>query len=772
MSKALGKYKSEYQDIIYLELNNKNDIYTAYNKKDKRDVTLKIINKEIFKDINLLREKLNKEIEIVNQCKSDNILDIYKILDTESNFILEQEFYETNMHEYITDNGPLSMNKNFFKQIAKEMAKALKIIHDRKIIHRKIKSSSIFLKDKNGKYQIKLGNFFEAIYTKNNKSEPLDSFYYTAPEIINGDKYDEKSDLWSIGITLYDMYFGDLPYGYKPSKMKIIKALSSKDNFHYEKSNIPILDYIFDGLLKLNPKERMSYEELFDIIFNYDFMDKNAKYIKKIIEEKKNNTNKEEINDSPLILKENQNIESNNKNELILRENKNKEINNQNKIVNPSLILKESKNKESINENEINNISSENKINEINNQEKVKSLSESKNIEFNQEKEINIKYIEIKKNNNQKEKYNNIIYYDEDKANNELLYKICNYFEQETPGAFIFCPNFESFKIIKEEIKKEKKNNNKIVFNLITKRRSFPKINDIISKDNEFAKCIEHKCIYCHKPIKYEIFGGENINICNHKGEAVDFIHETSNEKISPYKINDLITYDKFSKKYHSKFDEIIKYLSNLNKENDKKYFNELEKFIKNKKENELEMKKNVLLNGFYNISNDNFLNVFIKNHLYKDLNNFIGNDLIIEECIAFITGRVMNLFLDYSSINKKKYNWKKDKIYMGINLKLSELLQFERVKGSIQFPNFIIFYEKKELAEKFANRKQSIQYYKDNLKFSVIFILTKKKKYYDGINIEDFMKEKAILFLPFDRLELKNIVFDFSNFTADIYLE
>ena len=199
MSKILGKYKGEYEDIMLLETNNKNDIYEGYNKNDKRDVTLKIINKEKFKDVNLLREKLNKEKQIIKSCKSVNVLDIYRVLETDNNFILEQEFYETNMHEYIMDNGPLNIiNKEFFKKIAIEMAKALQILHGNKIIHRKIKSSSIFLKEKNGKYEIKIGNFEQAIYFNENKSEALDSFYYTAPEIINGDKYDERfMELWS-----------------------------------------------------------------------------------------------------------------------------------------------------------------------------------------------------------------------------------------------------------------------------------------------------------------------------------------------------------------------------------------------------------------------------------------------------------------------------------------------------------------------------------------------------------------------------------------------
>ena len=107
----------------------------------------------------------------------------------------------------------------------------------------------------------------------------------------------------------------------------------------------------------------------------------------------------------------------------------------------------------------------------------------------------------------------------------------------------------------------------------------------------------------------------------------------------------------------------------------------------------------------------------------------------------------------------------------MGTNLKLSELLQYERKKGNvIQFPNFNIFYEDKKLAEKKAKREQSNQYYQDTLKFSVLFILKNGGQNISGINFGN-NNEKAIVFLPIARLELKDVKFDFNNHTADIYL-
>ena len=680
MSKILGKYKGEYEDIMFLETNNKNDIYEGYNKNDKRDVTLKIINKEKFKDVNLLREKLNKEKQIINSCKSVNVLDIYRVLETDNNFILEQEFYETNMHEYIMDNGPLNIiNKEFFKKIAIEMAKALQILHGNKIIHRKIKSSSIFLKEKNGKYEIKIGNFEQAIYFNENKSEALDSFYYTAPEIINGDKYDEKSDLWSFGITLYDIYFGDLPYGYKPSKIRIIKALSNKDNFKYEKSNIPLLDKIFDGLFQFDPKERMSFEELFNIILKKDFMNKNEIYEKK-------DSIKEFLRSSSLI-----------------------------------------------------------------------SLRKSKEITYKLE-----------------EKHNNILYYDENKKFPKSRLKDCNSFEEEISGAFILCSNMDSLQSIKEEIKREYKKNNKIIFNLITTGSTFENIiNNYISNDNEFANCIANKCIYCSNLLRYDNIKNnyKNIihnNIYNDKDNIIKYIHNTSNDKISPFKINELITYAK----YYSKFDAICQFLNGFNEEKyQQKYFKDLENFLeKKKKENKLKNDKYMLFHGFKNIITNNNLNIFI-DIIYEDLNNFITEEQNIEECIAYFTAKIINRFIYYGINKNRYYNFEKNEIYMGTNLKLSELLQYERKKGNvIQFPNFNIFYEDKKLAEKKAKREQSNQYYQDTLKFSVLFILKNGGQNISGINFGN-NNEKAIVFLPIARLELKDVKFDFNNYTADIYL-
>ena len=275
MSDVLGEIAEEYEDIYYFEKIIYMNIYKAFNIRSEKLVTLKIIDKEKFKNYNKYRER-----EIVNLCKSANILEIYDCFETEKNFIVEQESYEYNLFEYIKENGPAQDYLPFFKGVFLEVAKALKLIHEKGVMHRCIRTNHIFLVNSDNedyddlKNSVKLGGFNFAIYIRDNKSEPLDTIFYTAPEIINGEQYNENCDLWSFGITLYQLYFGKFPYGFKPSKYMVIKLISDEEDFKYEKTDLPALDDIFNGLLQINPKKRLTLEQFFDLVFNYDFMDK------------------------------------------------------------------------------------------------------------------------------------------------------------------------------------------------------------------------------------------------------------------------------------------------------------------------------------------------------------------------------------------------------------------------------------------------------------------------------------------------------------------
>jgi len=123
---------------------------------------------------------------------------------------------------------------------------------------------------------IKLGNFGCSIYIQDNISEPIGTILYCAPEIIKSIEYDEKCDLWSLGITLFEIYFGVFPFGYEPKISKINNIIYGNEEFLYNRSNIPTLDILFHRLLVIDPKDRMTFDEFFDFVFKEGFMEESV----------------------------------------------------------------------------------------------------------------------------------------------------------------------------------------------------------------------------------------------------------------------------------------------------------------------------------------------------------------------------------------------------------------------------------------------------------------------------------------------------------------
>ena len=413
MNSILGNYKyinDKTEEAIIFET-NKAKFYDAYNIAFNRKCVLKVIDKKKLEDgdFDFLMEQINNEEKLTKICNSQNTVNFYRRLENQEFIVFELESCSQDLNHYKLENGELKYEKTFFKQIILDIAKALKTIHDKGIMHRDIKPSNIFIKYENEKEKIvKLGDFGCSIYIKDNTSEPIGTILYCAPEIIKNVEYDEKCDLWSLGITLFELYFGLFPYGNNPTISRIKSIIYGKKKFLYNRTNIPTLDILFHRLLVIDPKYRMTFDEFFDFVFKEGFMEEDVVFpkYKSLYEE---------------ILKE--------------------------KIVEYKIIFKQES-----------TLTDEQQ--EKANVDKILSFVEGEHLP-------DIMNFSNGSANGQK-RFNNILYYGENKTHIEEIILDSNIFERVTPGAFILCTSLESVDLVKKEIVKQIIKNRKMSFNLIT----------------------------------------------------------------------------------------------------------------------------------------------------------------------------------------------------------------------------------------------------------------------------------------------------------------
>ena len=463
----LGQYKNDYKIIQIMKKDLIFIIYKAINLFDGRCVCLKVYNKNKLKigDFDYFIEQIQKEEEIVKLCKCQNIVNIYKKIENQSFIIFEMDSWDFNLDDYYIKKKIGFFDEKSFEKILSEITNALKVLNGNGVMHRDIRPSNLFaVKEINNSYHYKLGGFEHSIYIKDNTSEPVGSYFYAAPEIIKNLQYDEKCDLWSLGITLHELLFQQLPYG-KNVTINIIKqAIYYEDDFYFQKSNYSGINTLFKKLLTINRKNRINFNE---------FLSYNLYLKEDIITEKFFQKSDQECNN------------------LIYNPIFPVRIRSDQTCYHPTVTEKDpifqlfggEKNNEYLNNKFMN------KILEIIEGDHLPDIMDFPYSNIESKKEM---------------KFNNIIYYNENNQFIQSINKDCDIFEKTTAGVFIFCNNLESLTIIREEILKQIKKDKRIIFNLITTGSSSEKIIEFLREKKEFYECIKNICIYCFDLKKYQ----------------------------------------------------------------------------------------------------------------------------------------------------------------------------------------------------------------------------------------------------------------------------
>lgn len=216
----IGKTISHYQILEMLGEGGMGAVYKARDKKLDRLVALKVVNAEFMGDP-AQQARFTREAKAIAALNHPNIVTIYSVESTKSLFFLTMELVNGNpLSQHIPEQG-LTMER--FLELAIPISQAISAAHERGIIHCDLKPGNILI---NQAGDIKILDFGlarfrvqEAAKKKSTSSARLSrgdglsgTISYMSPEQARGEALDHRSDIFSLGIVLYEMATGRLPF--------------------------------------------------------------------------------------------------------------------------------------------------------------------------------------------------------------------------------------------------------------------------------------------------------------------------------------------------------------------------------------------------------------------------------------------------------------------------------------------------------------------------------------------------------------------------------
>ena len=311
-------YQNYYEIIQPIGSNGFSTVYKAKVKGKEEYRAIKVINKEKIKseyikqdenEYKKLDEILINSVENMSICgsKNKNSIKLYKYFNNEKEFIIVMELCNENLMGFLKRKKK-ELNENELFYILIQLNNTFKIMSEKKIVHRNLKLENILVNYENSKYIFKIGDYGVSIIVDSfskRKSSIEDTFDGTAPEILKGEKYDYKCDLWSLGIIIYILYFKLYLYDEDTCKNLLLK-MKIGGSRELKKSGNKDLDNLLSGLLSKDPKSRITWEEY----LNHPFFKNKQEYYEKLTKENnKINKNQKNEENKKLIDKDKFNIE-------------------------------------------------------------------------------------------------------------------------------------------------------------------------------------------------------------------------------------------------------------------------------------------------------------------------------------------------------------------------------------------------------------------------------------------------------------------------------
>jgi len=213
---------------------------------------LKVLKMEHTSEINP-----DKEIQIHSSLKHPNIVELYDHFCNDEYVFMILEYFPTDLYEHIQTLPNKKIDETNAAKYLRSIINATIYCHANDVIHRDLKTDNVLLADDG---TVKICDFGYSVKSKKLQTYRSGTADYMCPQMINKESYDNKCDIWCIGILMYEMICGKAPF-VERTYLKTFERIRTCD--------LKIPDYVtpaakdlLQKILVINPNNRLSLEDM------------------------------------------------------------------------------------------------------------------------------------------------------------------------------------------------------------------------------------------------------------------------------------------------------------------------------------------------------------------------------------------------------------------------------------------------------------------------------------------------------------------------------
>jgi len=258
------KTNAKLKDYLFLNrigVGNYSEVWKAVEVATKNVCAIKMLDNQQIQNQPKVLELLKSEIRILKSINSENVVRLYDSFFEQNHYYLVMEYCDGGDVERFVKSKPTRTISEaealiFFKQ----MLNGFQALHKEKVMHRDFKLANVLIHD--GILKIADLGFSKQAEVADTA---LGTAAYMAPEILQFEKYNNKIDIWSLGVCLYEMVMGKIPFKGYNEKDLLAKIMFNKIDFQVKgiETSLEFQDLIKNMLIP-DPMKRINWMDLYN----------------------------------------------------------------------------------------------------------------------------------------------------------------------------------------------------------------------------------------------------------------------------------------------------------------------------------------------------------------------------------------------------------------------------------------------------------------------------------------------------------------------------